>query len=212
MRFLKATLTLLTLTLILGGCGDSEVKKTTQEIGQEKVEKANKEIQRKLQESKESQETVAIDETTEVETQKAPQVESSQSEEDLSSEEKNATIESVTETKDSTLCPKCGEINKAGHYKKHQEPQEISWEEFQSDIENQSNATVWTTMLKYCTEVPNTNEHGEGLTQDMQDCASGHRVVYGSHQDGGSIACYDCKKCQYFMNEGTFEMYQNNRQ
>lgn len=31
MRCLKATLTLLTLTLVLSGCGDSEVKKTTQE-------------------------------------------------------------------------------------------------------------------------------------------------------------------------------------
>lgn len=86
---------------------------------------------------------------------------------------------------------------------------ECEWEKFKIENDQTSNADVRQPYLsRNFKEVKNTNQYQEGITEDFKECERSHKVVYHSRQNGGYIACFDCKKFEEFTNIGTYEMYQ----
>ena len=79
----------------------------------------------------------------------------------------------------------------------------VNGKKFKIENDQTSNATARQPYLsRNFKEIENVNQYQEGITEEFRECKRFHRVVYHSRQDGGYIACFDCKNLKNLQISG----------
>lgn len=184
--FLMVMIFLSVVSMAMYYMGDHSAPSTRSRA--ERVEQANSAVQKDIQESKKR------------ENAESTQIILSEAQTDIdhnAEQQKNETTTSknVTKKHEFATCCTCDECE---------------WKKFKIENDQTSNATARQPYLsRNFKEIENVNQYQEGITEEFKECERFHRVVYHSRQDGGYIACFDCKKFEEFTNTGTYEMYQD---